>query len=114
MIAVSIVGVLAAVGIQQYGMYTSAARRPEAQVTLSDIWDAQKHYYEDHGEYAGSFAQLNFTLAGGVMRAPNEYAGGRYVYQLSQPNGPQSWYCAASGNIDGDPWLDVLITGVFW
>ena len=114
MIAVSIIATLAVIGIQQYGLYLARSRRPEAELALAALWDAQKHFYEDHGEYASSWGQLNFTMQNGTRVSDTEYRGGEYTYQLSRPNGAQSWYCVATGNIDGDAWLDVLITGIFW
>lgn len=114
LIAVSIIATLSIIGIQQYGLYLARSRRPEAELALAALWDAQKHFYADHGEYASSWSQLNFTMNQGQRVSETEYRGGEYTLQLSRPNGPQSWYCVATGNIDGDAWLDVLITGVFW
>ena len=30
------------------------------------------------------------------------------TYSLIQDEGPRSWYCVASGNIDGDPFPDIV------
>lgn len=80
---------------------------------MSALWEAQKHHFQEHGEYAASFMSLNFNLRDGELISPTEYRGENYTFQLSRPNGPESWYCMATGNIDGDAWLDVLVTGDF-
>ena len=107
-VVLGIVGVLAALALQQGGAYAARSRRVEAYVVLSALYDAQKAYFVDHGEYAGSFSQLAFSLDGGTVVSSTEIRGTTYAFTLSQPWGVHSFYCMASANIDADAWMDVL------
>jgi len=43
-----------------------------------------------------------------IRVSENEIQGHYYNYRLSQPFGVNSWYCVATGNIDGDAFPDVI------
>ena len=52
LIAVAIVGILAAVAYPSYMDYVLVSKRSEAQATLMDIANRQEMYYLDHHQYA--------------------------------------------------------------
>jgi prepilin-type N-terminal cleavage/methylation domain-containing protein len=109
MVVLGIVGVLAALAVQQTTHYVSRSKRVEAYVVLSAVFDAQKAYFAEKEEYAGTFHQLGLSLDGGKVLSPTEITGSTYTFTLSQPWGATSFYCMASANIDADAWLDVLV-----
>lgn len=109
LVVVAILGVLASIAIQRFDRMTVKAKRTEAMYGLGALWTAEKTYYNDHGSYAGTFDVLSLAIEGGRVLGPTMLKGHRYTYVLSQPKGPGSWYCVASGNLDSDPWPDVVI-----
>jgi prepilin-type N-terminal cleavage/methylation domain-containing protein len=109
MVVLGIVGVLAALAVLQTTHYVSRAKRVEAYVVLSAVYDAQKAYFVEEGEYAATFNQLGFSLDGGKVLSSTEIKGNTYSFTLSRPWGTTSFYCMASANIDADAWLDVLV-----
>ncbi|MGB8223886.1 MAG: prepilin-type N-terminal cleavage/methylation domain-containing protein [Polyangiales bacterium] len=108
MTVVVIMGVLATLGLQTFQGFIARTRRTEAILALRALADAQQAHHTIHGEYSGSFHDLNFALDQASPVSPTELRGPYYTYVLSQPNGSDSWYCVASGNIDGDQWLDIF------
>lgn len=110
MVVSALVGVLAALAGTSYEYATAKAKRTEAYALLSGVLTAQEYFLGNHGRYAGTFDELGFEASGGSRLSATEIAGRYYTLQLSQPDGPKSFYCSAVGNIDGDAWLDVVIT----
>ena len=108
MLAIAILGLLAALAVPQFDAYVMRAKRVEAVAGLEALWTAQREYYGAHGVYASSFKQLAFEINGGTLQSPTQYTGGRYTYQLSQPWGETSFYCIATAQLDSDPWPDIL------
>ncbi|MEW5737718.1 MAG: prepilin-type N-terminal cleavage/methylation domain-containing protein [Myxococcota bacterium] len=108
MLIAAILGVLTQIAINEFRVQIMHAKRTEAVLGLSHMWKAQKAYQARHGHYARTFEDLDFSVAGGKQLTPQVYKGGRYTYQLSQPWGPQSFYCIATAQLDGDPWPDIL------
>ena len=108
MTVVLIVGVLGSVGINRYDKYVARAKRPEAVMTFRALAAAQREHLLTRGTYAGTFDELGFRVEGGQRISPTEIQGRRYNYRLVQDDGPRSWYCIATGNIDGDPFTDII------
>lgn len=108
MVAITIMGVLAGLGFNQYGKYVARARRPEAVMAFRALATAQREYMLTQGKYAGTFDVLGFRVEGGQRISATEIQGRRYNFRLIQDQGPRSWYCIATGNIDGDAFLDVI------
>lgn len=108
MIIVLILGVLASLALNQYGKYVARARRPEAVLAFRTLATKQREHLLSKGRYAATFDELNFSISGGTRVSATEIEGRRYTYRLVQDDGPRSWYCIATGNIDGDPFLDIL------
>ena len=112
MLVVSILGVLASMAVTGYDISTARAKRTEAYILLDGVYTAQQVYFADHGRFASSFDQLGFDLKGGTRVSPTELKGRRYHLSLSQPEGDKTYYCSATGNVDSDPWPDVIVTQV--
>ena len=108
MVAIVIMGVLAGLGLNQYGKYVARARRPEAVMAFRALAAAQREYMLTQGKYSGTFDALGFRLEGGQRISETEIQGRRYNYRLIQDDGPRSWYCVATGNIDGDDFPDII------
>ena len=108
MIVTLIMGVLASVGLNQYGKYVARSRRPESVLMFRAFAAAQREYLLTHGYYAGTFSALGFTVEGGALVSPTELQGRKYNYRLIQDDGPRSWYVVATGNIDGNDFIDVI------
>lgn len=108
MVVVLILGVLASLGLNQYNKYVARARRPEAVMAFRALAAAQREYLLTQGQYSGTFDALGFRVEGGQRISPTEIQGRRYNYRLIQDEGPKSWYCVATGNIDGDEFIDII------
>lgn len=61
MIAVAIIGILAAIAYPSYSNYLMKGRRASAQAHLADIAQRQEQYLLDARAYAGSLGALNMT-----------------------------------------------------
>jgi Tfp pilus assembly protein PilE len=108
MVVILIMGVLGSLGFNQYSKYVARARRPEAVMAFRALATAQREYLLTQGKYSGTFDALGFRVEGGQRISSTEIQGRRYNYRLIQDQGPQSWYCVATGNIDGDDFLDII------
>ena len=108
MIVVLIMSVLATVAVNRYQLFVARSKRPEAVMTFRALAAQQREYLLTHGKYAGTFDALGFRVEGGERVSSTEVQGRRYNYRLVQDQGPRSWYCIATGDIDGDPFLDIL------
>ena len=108
MVVVVIMGVLASLGFNQYSKYIARSRRPETVVAFRAIATAQREYLLTHGKFAGTFSALGFKIERGKNISPTEIQGMTYNYRILQDDGPRSWYVVATGNIDGDPFPDII------
>jgi Tfp pilus assembly protein PilE len=107
-VAITILGVLASLGLNQYNKHIARSRRPETVMAFRAIAAQQREYLLTHGKYAGTFEQLGFQMEGAERVSPTEIQGRRYNYRIMQDDGPRSWYVIATGNIDGDQFLDII------
>ncbi|MDH3652916.1 MAG: prepilin-type N-terminal cleavage/methylation domain-containing protein [Myxococcales bacterium] len=108
MIVTVIISVLATVGVNRYQLHVARAKRPEAVMAFRALAAAQREHLVTRGKYAGTFDALGFRIEGGTRISPTEVQGRRYNFRLIQDAGPRSWYCIASGEIDGDPFKDII------
>lgn len=108
MVVTVILGVLSSVGVNQYNKYIARAKRPEAVMMFRAFAQAQREYLLTWGKYSDTFEALRFNIEGGTKVSPTEIQGRHYNYRLVQDDGPRSWYVIATGNIDGDPFIDVI------
>ncbi len=103
-----IIGILSTVGINRYQKFVARSRRPEAVMTFRALASAQREYLLTHGTYSGTFDALGFRVEAGTRISSTEIQGRRYTYRLVQDEGPRSWYCIATGDLDGDPFKDMI------
>jgi Tfp pilus assembly protein PilE len=108
MIVTLIIGVLGSLGFNQYSKYVARSRRPESILTFRALAAAQREHLLTHGYYSATFTALGFNIEGGALISPTELQGRKYNYRLIQDDGPRSWYVVATGNIDGDDFIDVI------
>lgn len=108
MIVTVIIGVLASLGLNQYNYYVARSKRPESIMAFRAIAVQQREFLLSHGRYAGTFAELGFNIEGGALVSPTEIQGRQYNYRILQDDGPRSWYVVATGDIDGDPFPDII------
>lgn len=108
MVVTLIIGVLGSLGFNQYSKYVARSRRPESILTFRALATAQREYLLQHGYYASTFSALGFNIEGGALVSPTELQGRKYNYRIMQDDGPRSWYVVATGNIDGDDFIDVI------
>ena len=109
MIVVAIMGILAATAVISYEREQKKVRRTEIVLGLDKIREAQDIYYMEFGDYADNFDDLLFATSSGKQISSTAYQGGVYQYTISQPWGRDSYYVSATGNIDGDAFLDVWV-----
>ena len=108
MVVTLIIGVLASIGLNRYNLVIARSKRPAAVMAFRTLAVQQREYRLTQGQYADTFDKLGFNVEGGLRISPTEIQGRRYNYRLIQDAGPHSWYCIASGNIDGDPFKDII------
>lgn len=108
MIVVLIISVLATVAVNRYQVFVARSKRPESVMTFRALAAQQREYMLTHGKYAGTFDALGFRVEAGQRISSTEVQGRRYNYRLVQDDGPRSWYVVATGNIDGDPFPDII------
>mgnify|MGYP001813489115 CR=1 FL=1 len=108
MVATVVIAILATVAVNGYQKFVARSKRPETVMTFRALAAAQREYLLTRGTYSGTFDALGFRVEGGERISPTEIQGRQYNYRLVQDEGPRSWYCIASGNIDGDPFPDIL------
>ncbi|MEW5754836.1 MAG: type IV pilin protein [Pseudomonadota bacterium] len=68
MVAVAIVGILAAVAVPSYTQHMQKSRRAEAQSYLMDLSQRQQQYLLDMRSYAATEAALNMTTPASVAK----------------------------------------------
>ena len=115
MIVISIVGILAAIGIEKYTAFLNEAKRSEAMAAIDTLWGAEEALFAETGHYTASFNDLSFRLDNGqiVAGAPNQYQGKLYRYVLTIAGDGQQWMVRATGDIDGDIQEDIIVGGNF-
>ncbi len=120
MLAVTILGILAAIGTERYSAYVAQTRRAEAYAAIDAIWNAQEAFYAEHGVYNPNLRAIGFRLDQGSYDpvAPNQYVGKYYHYVVSvNPYTAQEWMVRATSgaggarDIDGDAFPDILVSG---
>jgi type IV pilus assembly protein PilE len=109
MISLTVVAVLAGLAMQEFDRMLLRTRRTGAVLALHAVWTAQTAYHANEGHYAKTFDDLGGIPVSGVTRvSPATARSDRYTFHMSQPWGVQSFYCVAAGQLDPDPWPDIL------
>ncbi len=68
MVAVAIIGILAAIGSTQYAKFASKARQSEARLQLASIFTAQASFQLANGSYTACLRQAGFAPVEGMTR----------------------------------------------
>ena len=110
MTAMAILGILAGISLNTYTSQIMRTKRTEAMDALNLVFEAEIAFFAQNNSYAGTFDLLDFQLDNGKRLSATTYQGTRYVYQISQPWGSNSFYCIATANLDSDDWPDILET----
>jgi type IV pilus assembly protein PilE len=85
MVAVAIVGILAAIAVPSYALFMKKSRRGDTESTLMDIAQREQQYLMDVRAYAPNIATLNTTIPADVSAY--------YTIQICRTTAP----CAAPG-----------------
>jgi prepilin-type N-terminal cleavage/methylation domain-containing protein len=113
MIVVTIIGVIATIGIPNLIKLAHKSRRSEAVLALKAIQQNQQEYFGRHGRYADTFDDMGFELPATTQTDSRTIIGSFYTYTVEAltvggvPNA--NFRAVAAGDIDGDPVLDVLV-----
>jgi len=75
MIVVAIIGVLSAIAIPQFKVYTCKAKTSEAQTALGSIRKMQEAYHSENGYYAGTLNEVGWS----GVKGENQ----RYIYDIT-------------------------------
>lgn len=108
--ALVVAGILESLAWSYSGQVMAFVRRGEAERTLQAVDQLQVAFYLRHHRFAADFRELGVPMVGDTIDAdPTMVHGDPYTFYLSNPNGKKFSYVAtAVGNIDRDPFLDVL------
>jgi prepilin-type N-terminal cleavage/methylation domain-containing protein len=114
MVVVAIIAVLASVALPNLRRYVYRARRTEAILALTGVYQAQLSYLHDKGRYGDTFDEIGFELLGGQRIDERTLQGRFYTYTiqaLSQGGrAGANFQVVATGDIDPqDPILDILM-----
>lgn len=109
MIAVAIIGILAAIAIPNYNSYIIKSNRGVAKSYMVSISNSQEHYLLDNRSYADPSPDTNITgVLGASMAAPTEL-NGKYTFAITNPTATSYLITATaigSQVSDGDLTLD--------
>ncbi|MFN4116268.1 MAG: type IV pilin protein [Inhella sp.] len=95
MIAVAIVGVLAAVAIPSYRDYVRRGQIPDALAALSDYRIKLETYYQDYRNYGvGNDCAVSSSAAWKNFTAP---AGSKFAYKCATTDSGQGFLLTATG-----------------
>jgi len=109
MLVVALIAILTTLSVEEYAGMVKRAKRVEAVVALTMLYKSQKEHYGAKDRYAANFDELDtFAIEGGRKVSSRVYQLRRYTIQLTQPWGSESYLAVASGQLDGDPWPDIL------
>ncbi|HEY3347567.1 MAG TPA: prepilin-type N-terminal cleavage/methylation domain-containing protein [Nitrospirota bacterium] len=113
MIAVAIIGILAAIAIPNYMRYMSKAKQAEAKSNLKGIFTVETTYYSEHNVFVTDFTGMVWEPVGPFRYAYSMGGGikGLNIPFTAEGNDPPgadagSFTAVAWGNIDSDPAFD--------
>lgn len=89
MVAVAIIGILAAIAIPNFLRYQAKSRQSEAKTNLGGVFVAQTSFFGEQSTF-GSFDQIGFALAG---------SSNRYTYR-SGGKSPGGGVTSGTANVD--------------
>jgi hypothetical protein len=111
-LAVVLIGCAIVVVAGQRGGARDISRgRDEAIGVLLSLRKAQSDLKATQGRFATGFADLRGALAeqGAQVTSSRRAKTDHYSYFLAEGLGPETWRVTAIGNLDADPWPDVVV-----
>lgn len=69
MIAVAILGIIAAIAYPNYSNYVQQARRSDGHLMLTEIMGAQERFYTENFNYTTDLSELGYTVDGGAVES---------------------------------------------
>lgn len=93
LIALAIVGVIAAIALPSYQQSIRKSNRADAQITLSRLATLQEQYFFRTNNYTDDFADL---IAGAVSGANLQSNEGHYSISLTLTGGGSGWNMIAT------------------
>jgi len=110
MVALVVVGVLAATATPGMVRHVNYSRRPEAYLGLATISRMQDAHYVMYGRYASTIDELGFQMDQGSLANANAWVGHRYTFSVTPLNSGRNYVATAVGDLDGDEFQDILFT----
>lgn len=101
MIAVAIVGILAAIALPSYRIYFERANRTAAKAAASDVISRQESYYVDRKRYATSLNKLSWSAGTLFLNGEGELSEtntANSIYQFTLEGNPSSTSCPPGGS----------------
>jgi prepilin-type N-terminal cleavage/methylation domain-containing protein len=99
MTALTIVGVLTALAAPSFGVALEQSRADIATANLRAIWAAERWYWLENRQYAGSFADLDGVLDPSIASARSPYS-----YAITFPTGDSQQFVAVATRTAGTRW----------
>jgi len=133
MVAVALIGILAATAVTSFQLYQLRSKRSEAKVNLAALRTSQLAYFHEAGSFvralqspglAGhpTYFKANWKLGDGFFPNPGEPPGDGFQHLGWEPEGPTffdydtntvlgsgGFTAAAYGDTDGDGFLSVFL-----
>lgn len=91
LIAVAIIGIIAAIAVPSYIQYLTDARRTDATTFLSEVAGEQVRFFSDNNQYASDMQELGYGSA-----ATFDTPEGHYQVSVSNPGGLGSFLLTAT------------------
>lgn len=91
LIAVAIIGIIAAVALPSYSKYITDTRRTDAMTILSEVAGEQTRYFSTNNQYATDMQELGYGTAA-TYSSPEGY----YLVSVANPNGTGSFVLTAT------------------
>jgi type IV pilus assembly protein PilA len=95
MVVIAVVGILAAIAIQQFSLYRSRATDASMRSDLKNAALAMESYYGEFLEYAASVSAIQlvgYRISNGVTVTINVTSPNTFTLTAAMPNGTQPSY----------------------
>lgn len=106
LIVVSIIGILATIGVPTFRQMVQRAKKSEAKTALGALYTVENTFFSEYGTYGNNLNKLGFELEGA--------AGGR-IYTVGFPSGTctgSGAFVPAAGTFQGSA-LDISFPGYY-